>query len=191
MSYSNIFLREFAPVFGGIVRALRIEPERLAVEAVDEESGERSMFETADVKDALGQIAPDLNFLTIYTERPAYFREFAETMYEESGLIIRILPKHCMGKETARNARTNGRTVSEKNGRLQVIVLDFEWDGGCSGSVLRLGSYYIPIHKKPWEMRGNLDIAVPIGYNTVIVKGVPDFDRKSARDRLEDAFYRE
>lgn len=40
MSYSNIFLREFAPVFGGIVRALRISPRLLAVEAVDEESGD-------------------------------------------------------------------------------------------------------------------------------------------------------
>lgn len=188
MSYSNIFLREFAPVFGGIVRALQIEPERLAVEVVDEESGERSLFEAADVKDALNQIAPDLNFLTIYTERPAYFQEFAETMYEESGLIITILPKHCMGKE---NVRTNGRRVCTKSARLQVIVLDFEWDGSCSGSVLRLGNYYIPIHKKAWEMQGNLDIAVPIGYNTVIVKGVPDFDRKPVRDRLEDAFYRE
>ncbi len=191
MSYSNIFLREFAPVFGGIVRALRISPRLLAVEAVDEESGDCSLFEAADIKDALKQIAPDLNFLTIYTERPAYFREFAETMYEENGLIITILPKHCMGKRYRGNVRPNGRAGYGKNELLQRLVLDFEWEGGCPGNVFGPGNYYIPIHKKPWEKRGNLDIAVPIGYNTVIVKGVPDSGKKPIRDRLEEAFYRE
>ena len=31
---------------------------------------------------------------------------------------------------------------------------------------------YLPIYKKPWQIAENLNISVPIGYNTVIVKGL-------------------
>lgn len=181
MSYSNTFLRDFAPVFHGIVQRLQIKTNLLAVEVVDEEDGSYSIFELADVLDALEQIAPELNFLTIYTGRAAYFYEFAEKMYEENGLIITFLPKREFKR--ARQAKTREECPT--------LVLDFEWEGSPIEGAHCAEKYYVPIHKRPWEKLGNLDIVVPIGYNTVIVKGVLNCEKKPGRDRLEQAFYDE
>lgn len=49
MSYSNTFLRDFAPVFHGILQRLEIKTNLLAVEVVDEEDESYSIFELADV----------------------------------------------------------------------------------------------------------------------------------------------
>ena len=53
------------------------------------------------------------------------------------------------------------------------------------------GGGYIPIHKKPWEIRENLDILVPFGYNTVIVKSKCTNDKKFVNDRFDEGFYRD
>lgn len=69
------------------------------------------------------------------------------------------------------------------------LLLDFEWEGDCYTGQMGEGRAYIPIHKKPWKQGENLDIMVPIGYNTVIVKGMQKQQEKLGRDRFEEAFY--
>lgn len=200
MSYSNRFLRDFRPVFLAILKEKGIEPAQLEVEIIDEESESSGIFEPAGVREVLEQLAEELNFLTIYTERPAYFFEFAETMYGENGLVVMILPK--------KRLQTAGRCGQEKNTKQMracslgeeneenvrsaetcQLVLDFEWEGNCYLGQMGPGRYYIPIHKKPWKTGENLDIIIPIGYNTVIVKDMQNKQEKPGRDRFEEAFY--
>ena len=121
---------------------------------VDADSEPESFFEEDPVTVALQGLSPDLNFLTILTERPAYFQDYVETMYEENGLLVSVAAKQSL--------KSSGANT----------VLDFE----RNGTYLRLGlsepCLYIPIYKKEWKQRENLDILVPIGYNTVIVKEI-------------------
>lgn len=175
MSYPNAFLQNFRPVFLAILKETRLSMKRVELEVIDEESEDYSVFEPADVRDVLEQLSEDLNFLTVYTERPAYFREFAEIMYEENGLIVTFFPK--------KQLKYRNVVSSQK------LVLDFEWMGKCYEGQICRGRYYIPIHKKPWEKAENLDIIVPIGYNTVIVKGMQGGRKEPGRDRFEEAFY--
>lgn len=176
MSYSNVFLRNFRPIFLGILKEKKLQPGQVALEIIDEEPDGMGIFEPAGVKEVLGQLMEDLNFLTIYTERPAYFYELAETMYEENGLLVVLFPKQAWKRQTACK-----KSVT--------LVLDFEWEGACHLGQIQPGRYYIPIHKKPWKQGENLDIIVPIGYNTVIVKGIQEEKKMSRRDRFEEAFY--
>lgn len=173
MSYSNVFLRDFRPIFLGILNEKKLSPAQVILEIIDEEPDGEGIFEPAGVREVLGQIAEDLNFLAIYTDRPAYFFEFAETMYEENGLIVNIFLKEALKKS--------------RDG--ECLVLDFEWEGTCHTQQMRPGKYYVPIHKKPWKKGENLDIIVPIGYNTEIVKGIRNKKKKPEYDRFEEAFY--
>ncbi len=190
MSYANYFLTDFVPVFHGILKASGIKPKYLELEVIDEEPENYSIFEPADVKDVLGQISSELNFLTIYTDRAAYFKEFAEIMYEENGLVVMFFSKKELyrGKEPLfwkKSWHINEKNWTEK------LVLDFEWQGECYQTQIRQGKNYIPIHKKPWKMAENLDIVVPFGYNTVIVKSIQMGKKKPVQDRFEEAFYKE
>lgn len=181
MSYSNVFLRDFRPVFLGILNEKKLPPAQVVLEIIDEEPEGEGIFEPVGVRDVLEQLAEDLNFLTIYTERPAYFFRFAEIMYEENGLIVNIFSK----------SRVYGvrKKPNVGCGKVQTLILDFEWEGDCHMQQMRYGKFYVPIHKKPWEKGENLDIRVPIGYNTVIVKGIQNKRKKPRRDRFEEAFY--
>lgn len=193
MSYSNAFLQNFRPVFFGILKERGIRPERVELEVIDEESERGSMFEPVDVRDVLEQLGEDLNFLSIYTERPAYFYEFAERMYEENGLVVMLFSK----RELFPMVRQHFDIVDNRwecgmdGGNICTwkMVLDFEWEGACYSGQMGAGRSYIPIHKKPWKQGENLDIIVPIGYNTVIVKGMQNQRKKLGRDRFEEAFY--
>lgn len=69
------------------------------------------------------------------------------------------------------------------------VILDFEWEGAYRTEMICAAATYIPIHKKPWKQGENLDIMVPIGYNTVIVKSMHHQREKLGRDRFEEAFY--
>ena len=69
------------------------------------------------------------------------------------------------------------------------VILDFEWEGAYRTEMICAAATYIPIHKKPWKQGENLDIMVPIGYNTVIVKSRQNKKKKPVRDRFEEAFY--
>ena len=176
MSYSNEFLRNFRPIFFAILKEKKIEPSKVELKIIDEEPDSYGIFEPAGVREVLEQLSEDLDYLTVYTERPAYFYEFAETMYQENGLIVMIFPKEELkaGMRRPKNAE---------------LILDFEWDGDCYFGRMGQGIYYVPIHKKPWKLGENLDIIVPMGYNTVIVKTLQEKRRKSGQDRFEEAFY--
>ena len=192
MSYSNIFLRDFRPVFLGILKAKSILPKQVALVIIDEEPDGEGIFEPVGVREVLEQLAEDLNFLTIYTERPAYFCEFAETMYEEMGLIATVFPKYAIRQRTgAGNIACTCEPCRRAGSKSVPLILDFEWEGGCDSKHMRPGSYYIPIHKRVWKKGENLDIIVPIGYNTVIVKGIQSKKNVPRRDRFEEAFYSE
>ena len=97
MSFSNEFLCDFKPVYEGILAAKGIKPERAVVEVIDEEQEGAGMFEPAGALEVLEQIGDDVNTLTIYTDRVAYFRKFAETMYEKNGLVSLIVSKKRLG----------------------------------------------------------------------------------------------
>lgn len=73
MSFSNEFLCDFKPVYEGILAAKGIKPERAVVEVIDEEQEGAGMFEPAGALEVLEQIGDDVNTLTIYTDRAAYF----------------------------------------------------------------------------------------------------------------------
>lgn len=204
MSYSNEFLQNFRPIYVSILKAKQLRPERVEIEVIDEETEEYSIFEPADVRDVLMQLSSDMNFLTIYTERPVYFGQFTETMYEENGLVVQLFSKVCLksggsksggypdGEGRSGFGSENSRQTNFRSGSGNAkVILDFEWEGKCYDGQMKAGSYYIPIHKKLWETAENLDIVVPIGYNTVIVKRIWNKTKKPRRDRLEEAFYSE
>ena len=39
--------------------------------------------------------------------------------------------------------------------------------------MIRPNMVYLPIYKKPWEISENLDIIVPVGYNTLVIDSIP------------------
>ena len=176
MSFSNEFLYDFKPVYEGILMAKDVKPERAIVEVIDEEQEGAGMFEPAGALEVLEQIGDDVNTLTIYTDRAAYFWEFVETMYEKNGLVSLIVSKKHLGLAK--------KTV----GCSSIFLFDFEWDGAFYEKQIALGKHYIPIHKRAWRTAENLDIAVPIGYNTVIVKSMHHQREKLGRDRLKKLF---
>lgn len=180
MAFENPYLVEFAPIFFCVIKEKGINLAKAELIIFDEEVEEPHLFEQADALDVLNQLKENINSLTVYTDRKEYYFEFAECAYEENGLVTAIMPK--------KEQKWVGRSDSE--GKFK-IILDFEWSGRCYhlGGVTNCG--YIPIHKKPWEIRENLDIVVPFGYNTVIVKGKHTNDRKYVRDRFEEGFYRD
>lgn len=175
MDFPNEFLTDFQAVYRGILAAKNVKPECAKVEVIDEETDGQSRFEPIGPLEILKQIADDLNFLTVYTNRPAYFREFADTMYEKNGLVSLILSKRRLFMQTAEKKQVT-------------FLFDFEWQGSFYEKQINCGKYYIPIHKKVWQTAENLDIAVPIGYNTVIVKRQKKKRKVLREDRFERAF---
>ena len=123
---------------------------------LDTDTPPESMLEEDDVALVLEQISSDLNFLRIATDRPAYFASYIERMYEDTGLVVQT--------ETPEEISLDGINV----------ILDMERKGNCHYRYMKEGILYIPLYKRPWsqvKMMQNLDISIPIGYNTVIVKG--------------------
>ncbi len=195
MAYDNDFLREFAPVFTGILKTLGISIGQAELEILDEELEEYGNFELTELLDVLEQIVAELNFLTIYTERPAYFEDFKETLYEENGLLVNVMDKRQMMANIRYRANHHGGSGHAK----RRILLDFERRSACYKELICARYYYIPIYKKCWRRKKcgkdgrtgteNLDILVPIGYNTVAVGNVYNEKKTSYLDRFELAFY--
>ena len=107
----------FKPVYEGILAAKSVKPECAIVEVIDEEPDGAGMFEPAGTLDVLEQIGDELNALTIYTDRPAYFHEFAETMYEKTGTSFTY---------RIENASWIRQRIRKKTA--VVFLLDFEWN---------------------------------------------------------------
>ena len=180
VTYVNPFLVDFLPVFYGILEARQINLRCMELIIWDEELEERHIFERADARDVLYQLGPKLNALTIYTERPEYYVSFVRQMDEEWGLQVVVLPK---------KGKKNGSIL--QTGCDRGLVLDFEWNSTEKVMPIDKQCYYVPIHKKPWKIAENLDILVPFGYNTVIVKGKHTNDKIFVRDRFDEGFYRD
>ena len=180
MTYANPFLVDFLPVFLGILDAGKMNPARIEVIVIDEEPEDGNIFEKANTKDVLYQLGPELNSLTIYTNRFNYFAEFVKQMDEEYGLIVVLLSK--------KGKRMTGLMQSACD---RGLVLDFEWKGQNKLNGIDARCAYVPIHKKPWKVAENLDILVPFSYNTVIVKSRYTKDKKFVNDRFDEGFYRD
>ena len=180
MSYANPFLADFSPIFHAILKEKNMDLGKMELIIIDEEPDGHHVFEPADVKDVLEQLRDDINALTIYTDREIYFKEFVEMAYEENGLLALVFSK----KELCRREIMCTKSTS-------ALVLDFEWEGTYFHMWNNRKYAYIPIHKKPWKMGKNLDILVPFGYNTVIVKRMQMTKKVFGRDRFEAGFYRD
>lgn len=124
---------------------------------IDTDTPPESLLDEDQVEVMLEQISQDLNFLRIITDRPAYFTDYIQRMYEDNGLVVQVCSK-------------GGEFPTDAN-----VILDMEQKGSCPMRHVKEHILYIPVYKREWcpiENMGNLDISIPIGYNTVIVKGV-------------------
>ena len=170
MTYQNPCISHIYEIVSHVLEKRQISYRQLELIVVDAEISQDSY----DIENVLEQLTPKLNYLLLVTDRPAYYKDFVHAMYEENGLIVQRIPK-----SDRRRARGN-------------LVLDFERSGAVSTeSMVRPGAIYLPIYKKPWEIGENLDIMVPVGYNTLVIEGIflPDEDLMEDKiDRLDQEF---
>lgn len=150
----NPFLPHFRELLEQLLERCGVSYQDFRPLILDRDTEPESMLTEDDVALVLEQISEDLNFLRIATERPAYFSCYIEKMYEENGLIVQVQDKNEVSAEGI-NA-----------------VLDMEQTGGIRREFIRENVHYVPVYKRPWNQAQNLDISIPIGYNTVIVKGI-------------------
>lgn len=150
----NSFLPYFRRIMEQVLEQYQIPYQDFRPLLLDTDTPPESMLSEDDVEQVLEQISGDLNFLRIATNRPVYFSYYIERMYEENGLVVQLEEKRQFSLEGIN------------------VVLDMEQKGAFRRECIRENIHYIPVYKKPWNQGQNLDISVPIGYNTVIVKGI-------------------
>ena len=156
-SRENPYLHKFSIILQQILERYHMPYREFRPLLVDTDMPPESLLDEDQVEVMLEQISEDLNFLRIVTDRPAYFTDYIQRMYEDDGLVVQVCPK---GEDFSADVN---------------VVLDMEQQGECPMKQLREDVLYIPLYKRQWrpvENMGNLDISIPIGYNTVIVKGV-------------------
>lgn len=144
----------------------------------------------------VGQLLKGLNECWIYTDRFEYFASFAEELLQESGLMTELHGKRELqqrGKQSGTDDVRTDQEAGQQNASVckRNLVLDFEAGGSMEEVCFGKYDIYVPIYKKLWRIGANLDISVPIGYNTVIVKGVETEAEKTPSDWLEREFYAE
>ena len=167
----NPYLPQFRNIIDQVLRQRNISYRNFAPVCIDEEKPELFLMEE-DIFTVLYELERDLNALTIITDRPELFASYAARMEEENGLMVSILEKQKIRAEVPFSFSGN-------------VILDFEQHGHFCTAEKTDGFCYIPIYKIPWQKGENLDILVPIGYNTVIVKGL---DRREKSGNSEDVF---
>ena len=153
----NPFLPKLRSILEQLLPMYQISYKEFRPLMIDTDSPPESLLDEDSVAGVLEQISEDLNFLRIATDRPAYFSDYIQRMYEETGLVVQTEPKE-----------------QEISGDVNVI-LDMEQQGDIARRYMRAETLYIPVFKRQWrrlEPLQNLDISIPIGYNTVIVKGI-------------------
>lgn len=144
----------------------------------------------------VGQLLKGLNECCIYTGRQEYFTSFAEEVLQESGLMTEIHGKQELqlrAKQSGAQDMIPWEEAGQRNAAAckRNLILDFEAKGSMEEVYFGKYDIYVPIYKKPWRISANLDISVPIGYNTVIVKGVETEAEETPSDWLEREFYAE
>ena len=153
----NPFLPKLRSILEQLLPMYQISYKEFRPLMIYTDSPPESLLDEDSVAVVLEQISEDLNFLRIATDRPAYFSDYIQRMYEETGLVVQTEPKE-----------------QEISGDVNVI-LDMEQQGDIARRYMRAETLYIPVFKRQWrrlEPLQNLDISIPIGYNTVIVKGI-------------------
>lgn len=167
----NPYLPQIREIMEQVLKEKGIAYEQFAPVIIDGSDPEDALM-------AAKRLAGDLNSLVLLTDQPEYFEEFAENIYEEQGLIAQIFSKT---PEICARFYLDGADCN--------VILDFE-NPDEEGHVPEFGKkIYIPIFKRRWESAANLDIAVPIGYNTMIVKGSERAEKWWRLDKFEQAFY--
>lgn len=108
-----------------------------------------------DIQLVLSQFGGMLNYLMLVTERPVYYEGFMDAMFEEYGLVVQQVLK------------------TEYRGAYGNLILDFtRYSHVPNDFQPAAGALYLPVYKKAWEICENLDILVPVGYNTLVVEGI-------------------
>lgn len=153
----NPYLHKMRGVLEQVLQRSKMSYRDFRPLLIDTDMPPESLLDEDQVEIMLEQISQDLNFLRIVTDRPAYFADYIQRMYEDNGLVVQTCPK---GQENSADIN---------------VILDMEQKGDCPLKYVKENMLYIPVYKRRWshvENVGNLDISIPIGYNTVIVKGV-------------------
>lgn len=154
LTYQNPCISKMRSIVEHVIAEREVTFQKLELVILDAGS-EQNMQDDFDIQDTLSQLAFGLNYLLLVTDRPDFFENFVSDMYEENGLIVQQVEK-----SVCKNVRGN-------------LVLDFERAGEIpKENMLRPGVIYVPVYKKPWEIGENLDIKVPVGYNTLVIEGV-------------------
>lgn len=153
LTYQNPCISMMRSIVEYVIAEREVTFQKLELVILDAGS-EHDLQDDLDIQDTLSQLAFGLNYLLLVTDRPDFFEDFVFHMYEENGLIVQQVEK-----SVCKNVRGN-------------LVLDFERAGEVpKENMLRPGVIYVPIYKKPWEIGENLDIKVPVGYNTLVIEG--------------------
>lgn len=152
----NPYLPKLRSILEQILESYGMNYQIFSPLLLDTDKPPESMLDVDDIELVLEQISDDLNFLKIVTNRPEYFRTYIERMYEDTGLVVQIEEKEKVSLEGVN------------------VILDMERKGNCYKKYMKEYIIYLPFYKRPWttvRVSQNLDISIPIGYNTVIVKG--------------------
>lgn len=179
MTYENPYIYCMQPILKCILKQKQIPYQRLELVVIDADQGRSDDID--DIRIVLEDLAQGLNYLLLITDEPDSYKHFTEEMYQENGLIVQQVPKSAK-KESRGN-----------------FIIDFERDGKILSECIHAKTTYLPIYKKPWEISENLDIIVPVGYNTLVVSGIslPTESRDSFKyerfmndkiDRLDQEF---
>ena len=176
-SWENPYIDDFREILMQILEQRNRSFRDLKPTVIDTDCPEQSFLTEDDVDRLLNVLTDGLNYLEIRTDRPEHFRPFEERVYQENGLLVLICPKN-------QKNRTEGN-----------LILDLERHGKAEPEKYPHSALYIPFQKKIWkaweedladsagkvgQKGGNLDIAVPIGYNIVTVK----IGKQNSSDRI-------
>ncbi len=153
MTYQNPCILQIRNILEKIIEKRQVSYQNLELVVIDADTNQ-SKEDDFDIHHVLGQLAMGLNYLLLVTDRFPYYEDFIDNMYEEHGLVVQQIPK------SSGSIRGN-------------LILDFERGiDAVPKYCLRPGITYLPVYKKPWEIGENLDIRVPVGYNTLVVEGI-------------------
>lgn len=152
MTYRNPFIMYIRDVVEQVIKKRHIPGKKLELVIIDAEEGREE--DDDDIENVLYELVQQLNYLLLVTDRPDKYEDFMELVYEENGLIVQQMPK------TARKAARGN------------LMLDFERSGGICAEAMGADMIYVPVYKRKWEIGENLDIIVPVGYNTLVVRGI-------------------
>ncbi|MDE6887338.1 MAG: hypothetical protein K2P45_01625 [Eubacterium sp.] len=179
MTYRNPYITFMHLIIEQVLRQKKLSYQKMELVIIDAEDGRDEDDE--DIQMVLYELR-QLNYLLLVTDRPDRYEQFTDEMYEENGLIVQQLSKSASGQP-----RGN-------------LVLDFERSSGILGvQASDAKAVYLPVYKRPWEIGENLDILVPVGYNTLVVDGIlpPEWQTDDAvneriiKDRMIDRLDRE